>query len=82
MDGNEEVGEIIVKQTIFDVILTVGLSLFSELAKPILSLTLKNKLVKALGADVVEELGGKLGENDGLSRIYQRDYFVRIVMLW
>jgi len=41
VDGNEEVGEIIVKQTLFDVILTVGLSLFSELAKPILSLTLK-----------------------------------------
>lgn len=63
MDGNEEAGEIIVKQTIFDVILTVGLSLFSELAKPILSLTLKNKLVKSLGADVVEELlanGAKL----------------------
>lgn len=63
MDGNEEAGEIIVKQTIFDVIFTVGLSLFSELAKPILSLTLKNKLVKSLGADVVEELlanGAKL----------------------
>jgi len=38
--------------------------------------------VKALGADAVEALGDKPGENDGLSRVYQRGYFVKIVMLW
>jgi len=56
----------IVEQTITNVtIVSLCLSVFSAVAKPVLRLTLKNKLIKALGADVVEELlsnGAKLEE--------------------
>ena len=69
MDGDEAAGEEIVKQTLFDAAFTLGLTIFSKIAKPILKLTMKKKLIKMLGTDVVEELLSNGAEIEDLSKL-------------
>ena len=56
LDGDEAAGEAIVKETITDAIMTIGFMMFKYVAKPIVELLVKNKLIKTLGSEAVEKL--------------------------
>ena len=71
LDGDEAAGEAIVKETITDAIMTIGFMMFKYVAKPIVELLVKNKLIKNLrkwnvADDVISEFAKNFGK-EGLT---------------
>ncbi len=66
VSGDEEEGQQLIQDIWMNMILTVGLTVLSAIAKPIIRVTLKNKLVRELGEDFVNRM---LRETDDITEL-------------